>query len=177
MGADAGIGVAANSQQAINPGNQTALNNARNIPDAGLPGAGAPAPQTSVSGMVSGAGLPPQRAQQIAGLVSKVLGVQPDAPLSPDQAAKAQKIIANAARMGQPQGAAPQQTAQAGPVSPQQQQQTQQGGGGSIVPQFPLPQGISDPRQAIMAIDQRIASLSGNPRAAGVIKALENRRV
>jgi len=49
------------------------------------------------------------------------------------------------------------------------------GGPGPIVPQYPLPRGMT-PQQAIWAIDEEIKRFSGNPAARERIRALEDQR-
>jgi hypothetical protein len=141
-------------------------------PGAPAQSAAAPAPrapaapsQGSVASIASQAGLPPQVTANIA----KAVGASPDAPLTPQQAQRAQTIVKNYKQRAQQQ----QQTA-AGQGQPQGQPAQ---GGGPIVPQFPLPNGIKDPQQAILAIDQDIARLGRFGPAAGArIKVLEDMR-
>lgn len=45
-----------------------------------------------------------------------------------------------------------------------------------IGPQVPLPQGFTDPQQAILAMDREMARLSTNPMAAGQVAALKDWR-
>lgn len=62
-------------------------------------------------------------------------------------------------------------TAPGGPGLPAQAQPQ---GGGPIVPQVPLPNGYTDPQQAILALRSEAARLSANPHAAGQVAALNN---
>jgi hypothetical protein len=135
-------------------------------PAAPTPQAPAPPSQGSVASIAAQVGIP----APVAANIAKAVGAAPDAPLTPEQAARAKTIIQNYA-----------QRAQVG-----QQQQQQQGApqgqgqpsaGGPIIPQFPLPKGYTDPQQAILAIDQEIARLGRfGPAAATQIKSLEDRR-
>ena len=111
--------------------------------------------QGSIDTIASAAGLPPQVTANIA----KALGVDAAAPLTPQQAAKAKTIIQNYAQRAGQQNGQQQQQAPAGQGQPQ--------GGGPIVPQFPLPAGIKDPQQAILAIDQDINRLALFTAGAG----------
>lgn len=56
------------------------------------------------------------------------------------------------------------------PAMPAQEQPT------PLVQPVPLPRGFTDPQRAILAIDQEIAKLSGNPYAKGQVAALEDWR-
>ena len=88
-----------------------------------------------------------------------------NAPLTPEQVTKAQTVTQkNPALRG-----ATQQTAQPGPAGGQE-------GAQPIIPQVPLPKGFTDPQKAILALDQEMARMSGNPAAAGQVKALADWR-
>jgi hypothetical protein len=67
---------------------------------------------------------------------------------------------------------APQQPAQPQPQQPLQQGQPAPQPQQPITPQVPLPKGFNDPQQAILALRAEAARLSGYPRAAGQVKAL-----
>lgn len=121
-----------------------------------------PATQGSVASLVSSTVGDPQRASLVAGNVARLLRVDPNAPLTPEQAQRAQLYVKNYA----------QRTGQSAPGG-----QGQPSPGGPIIPQFPLPKGFTDPQQAILAIDQDIARLSRfGPAASGRIRALEDMR-
>ena len=125
----------------------------------------------TLSSIVSGSVKDPQKATVVAANIAKVVGVNPNAPMTPEQATKAQGLVQGyLARTGQ------QQAQQAPQPGPQQAQNGQPQGRGPIVPQVPLPKGFTDPQQAILAIDREIARLAANPRAGGQVKALEDYR-
>jgi hypothetical protein len=117
--------------------------------------------------------------------VSKALGVDPNQPLDLSNA-DARRAIATAMSRVESPGAVqavpgggdlPPASAAAGiptrrPPSNQVADNSQQ----PLVPQVPLPQGFTDPQQAILAIDREMARLSTNPRNAGQVAALKDYR-
>ncbi len=112
--------------------------------------------------------------------IARAVGVDPNSPMTPEQAQKAQAIVQNYAKrtgqqIGQPQaqGGGQMRMAQQGQPQGQGQPQAQQQ---PIMPQVPLPHGYTDPQQAILAIDQEVARLSSNPHAKGQIAALTDWR-
>lgn len=133
---------------------------------AGLPKeTDANAPQrASVTSIVGSAVGDPQRAALVARNIGQLLGVNPSAPLTSQQA---QRVAAGVRAYTQRTSAAPQSAAP--PQAPRPS--------GPIIPQFPLPNGFTDPQKAILAIDQDIARLSRfGPAANGRIRALEDMR-
>jgi hypothetical protein len=135
-------------------------------PSAPAPRAPAQSPAGSVASIASAAGIPPQVTANIA----KAVGAAPDAPLTPQQAQRAQTIVQNYKQRAQQQ----QQQTAAGQGQPQQGQPAQ--GGGPIIPQFQLPPGAKTPQQGILMIDREMARLSSNPYAVGQVKALADWR-
>ena len=107
--------------------------------------------QGSVASIVAGAVGDPQRAALVARNIGQLMGVDPSAPLTPEQADRVKKGVQNyVARTGQ-------QTATGG--------QGQASAGGPIIPQVRLPNGAKDPQDAILRLDRRMADYarSGNP--------------
>jgi hypothetical protein len=103
--------------------------------------------QGSVASIASAAGIPPQ----IAANIAKAVGVAPGAPLTPEQAQRAQLYVKNyAQRTGQqpPTAAVARQAASGG--------QGQPPASGPLVPQIRLPGGFTDPMAAVQAINQDI---------------------
>ena len=119
--------------------------------------------QGSVASLVSSAVGDPQRASLVARNIGQLMGVDPGAPLTPAQADRVKKgVQAYIARTGQQQPSGGQ-----GQPSP----------GEPIVPRYLQQMGLTDPQQAIQAIDQDIARLSRlGPAANGRIRALEDIR-
>jgi hypothetical protein len=124
----------------------------------------------SVASLVSGAVQDPALAAKVAPNIAKAVGVSdPTAPLTPEQAQRAQKLLAGyAARTGQqsPQSAPQPVPSPAGAPAGQQ----------PIIPQVPLPKGFTDPQKAILAIDQEISRVGANPQAQSQVKALADWR-
>jgi hypothetical protein len=98
---------------------------------------------------------------QMTGL-RQAAGIQPQPQPQPQQQPQQQPIASPQMQQQQP-AQAPQQQ-QAAP-SPQ-----------PLGPQVPLPQGMTDPGQAVMAINREIAKLSANPFAKGQVSALTDWR-
>ena len=124
--------------------------------------------QASVASLVSGMVSDPQMGVRVAGNVARALKVDPAAPLTPEQALKAQLYVKNyAARAAQQPAASPSpQAASGGPGQPSP--------GGPITSLPPLPKGYTDPQQAILALRRDAARLSRfGPAANGRINYLE----
>jgi hypothetical protein len=127
------------------------INSALPVGPSGAPAPppGAPTPQAlaapaqgSVVSLVSGVVSDPQMAARVAGNVARVLKVDPGAPLTPELADRAKRIVQGyAQRTGQ-------QQPQGGQGQPQD--------GQPLVPQIRLLNGIKDPMEAIQAINQDI---------------------
>ena len=124
--------------------------------------------QASVASLVSGMVSDPQMGVRVAGNVARALKVDPAAPLTPEQALKAQLYVRNyAARAAQQPAASPSPQAASGiPGQPP--------AGGPITSLPPLPKGYTDPQQAILALRRDAARLSRfGPAANGRINYLE----
>ncbi|MBV8474513.1 MAG: hypothetical protein JO107_10240 [Hyphomicrobiales bacterium] len=108
-----------------------------------------------------------------ADTVSKSLGVDKNQPLDLTNSDARRAIAAAMAkvesRMTFPASAAGSSTVGSAPPAGQS-------GARPIVPQVPLPQGFTDPQQAILAIDREMARLSTNPYARGQVQALQDWR-
>jgi Lysozyme like domain len=116
---------------------------------------GAAAQGSTVASIVSGTVSDPALAKRVAANVATFAGVDPNAPLTPDQADRIKKGVANyAARTGQPAPMA-QQVATGGQGQPPQ--------GGPVIPHIRLPWGLKDPQEAILRLDQEAARLASSP--------------
>ena len=115
-------------------------------PAAPTPQAPAAPAQVSVASIAAQLGIP----AQVAANMAAALKVAPGAPLTPEQAERAQRIIQNYVQRNAPQAAA---GGQGGPSQ----------GGGPGIPQIKLPWGLKDPQEAIVRLDQEAARLASSP--------------
>jgi Lysozyme like domain len=111
--------------------------------------------QGSVAAIAAQAGIPPQVAANIAAAVR----VAPNAPLTPEQDAKAKLYVRN---YMQRKGQQP-PTAAMAPQAPSGGQGPASAGGGPGIPQIKLPWGLKDPQEAIVRLDQEAARLASSP--------------